>query len=36
MPLAVKRMLASELPATVQLADGMGMTPQMTLSSATR
>jgi cytochrome c-type biogenesis protein CcmH len=34
MPLAVKRMLASELPATVQLADGMGMTPQMTLSSA--
>jgi cytochrome c-type biogenesis protein CcmH len=34
MPLAVKRMTAGELPATVELTDGMGMTPQMTLSSA--
>jgi cytochrome c-type biogenesis protein CcmH len=34
MPLAVRRMKASELPATVQLNDGMGMTPQMNLSSA--
>jgi cytochrome c-type biogenesis protein CcmH len=34
MPLAVKRMTAGELPATVELTDGMGMTPQMTLSSS--
>jgi len=34
MPLAVQRLVAGNLPATVELTDGMGMTPQMNLSSA--
>ena len=32
MPLAVQRLRASDLPATVVLTDGMGMMPSMTLS----
>ncbi|NII09442.1 hypothetical protein [Oleiagrimonas sp. C23AA] len=34
MPLAVAKLKASALPATVKLTDGMGMTPSMQLSSA--
>ncbi|HET7358907.1 MAG TPA: hypothetical protein VFJ04_02070 [Rhodanobacteraceae bacterium] len=34
MPLAVTRLDAAKLPATVILTDGMGMTPSMNLSSA--
>lgn len=34
MPLAVVRLKASQLPTTVTLTDGMGMTPTMQLSSA--
>jgi cytochrome c-type biogenesis protein CcmH len=33
MPLAIQRMTAADLPATVTLTDGMGMTPTMRLSS---
>jgi cytochrome c-type biogenesis protein CcmH len=33
MPLAIQRMTAGDLPATVTLTDGMGMTPAMKLSS---
>lgn len=36
MPLAVARLKASELPTTVMLTDGMGMTPQARLSDARR
>lgn len=36
MPLAVAKMDATALPATVILNDGMGMTPQLKLSSASR
>lgn len=34
MPLAVARIKAADLPATVKLTDGMGMTPDLQLSSA--
>jgi cytochrome c-type biogenesis protein CcmH len=34
MPLAIQRLTAADLPATVTLTDGMGMTPTMQLSSA--
>ena len=33
MPLAIQRMTAADLPVTVTLTDGMGMTPAMKLSS---
>jgi tetratricopeptide repeat protein len=32
MPLAIRRLTASQLPASVTLTDGMGMTPNLTLS----
>lgn len=32
MPIAIQKLLASDLPATVVLTDGMGMTPAMNLS----
>ncbi|MFM6989649.1 MAG: tetratricopeptide repeat protein [Arenimonas sp.] len=32
MPIAIRKLLASDLPATVVLTDGMGMTPAMNLS----